>query len=105
MTDSPQAVEFGRLSERMDHLVTAVDRMSKMLEALDERFVRRDHHLANVSALEARVKAIEIERTEEKKNGGMLAWWRNVTTVFAGLAVIATVVGAMVALVLRVYRP
>ena len=105
MSDSPQAVEFGRLSERMDHVVRAVEHMSRILEALEERFVRKDHHLANVAALEGRVKAIEDARLEEKKNGGMLGWWKNVTAVFAGFAVIATVVGVGVALVLRVYRP
>jgi anti-sigma-K factor RskA len=100
--DKDGGVAFGRLSERMDHLVDAVDRMSKMLEGLEGRFVRKDHHDFKVSALEERVATIERQREDERKNGGMLAWWRNVTAVFAGLAVIATVIGVVVSLALRI---
>ena len=100
-----QGVAFGRLSERMDHLVEAVDRMSKMLEGLEGRFVRKDHHDFKVSALEDRVKAIELERADERKNGGMLAWWKNVTAIFVGFAAICSVIGVLVAVALRIAKP
>ena len=110
MSEPPQqhGVEFGRLSERMDHVVDAIDKLTRMFEGIEARiearFARKDHTEFKLLALEDRLQKMEAAREEDRKNGGMLAWWKNVTAIFAGFAVICTVAGVVVALVLKLAK-
>jgi hypothetical protein len=95
MSDTQSGAEWARLSERMDHLVSAVDKMFTKLESLESRFVRKDDHEFKVSSLEARVKRIEEDRDQERKDGGFLggkktrevAW--TITAVLAAMAALS----------------
>jgi len=100
-----QISKVAALGQQMAHVVESLAEIKTMILAMRDEYVRKDHHDFKLSALEDRVKAIEAERADERKNGGMLAWWKNVTAVFAGLAVICTVVGVIVTLGLRIAGP
>lgn len=90
------------MGTQVKHMVSQLSEIREMIVAMRSEYVRKDHHDFKVSSLEDRVANIERQREEERKHGGMLGWWKNVTAIFAGLAVIATVVGVVVSLGVRI---
>lgn len=90
MSDTQSGAEWARLSERMDHLVTAVDKMFSKLESLESKFVRKDDHEFKVSSLEQRVKRIEDDRDQERKDGGFLGGKKTREVAWTITAVLAT---------------
>lgn len=100
-----QISKVAALGQQMAHVVESLAEIKTMILAMRDEYVRKDHHDFKVSALEDRVAAIERQREEERRNGGMLNWWVNVTKVFAGFAVICTVLGTVAALAIRIAGP
>ena len=105
MSDDDQVSKVAALGQQVTHILEALTEIKAMIMAMRTEYVRKDHHDFKVSALEDRVAAIERQREDERRNGGMLAWWVNVTKVFAGVAVICTVLGTVAALAIRLAGP
>lgn len=105
MMDDEQISKVAALGQQMAHVVESLSEIKTMIVSMRNEYVRKEHHDFKVSALEERVKAIEADRADERRNGGMLAWWKNVTAVFAGVAVICTVIGVLVSFALRIAKP
>jgi hypothetical protein len=105
MADEEHISKVAALGQQVSHILEALTEIKAMILAMRTEYVRKDHHDFKVSALEDRVAAIERQREEERRSGGMLNWWVNVTKVFAGFAVICTVLGTVAALAIRIAGP
>jgi hypothetical protein len=92
------------LETRWGNIVSTLTEIKEMIASMRGEFVRKEHHDFKVSALEARVEAIEKAREDERKNGGLMGWAKNVGAVFGAILAVASVVGLVVTVGMMVRR-